>query len=151
MPKHTPEIEGNSIKTKKANWPFWVTATTVCILNLVLWRMGKQGPAFPGPVHFIVYGILGLAILNCVAFTIPLLSAIKDAGRIDDKKLTREQQAKKAEQVMVPALQGRRDPPKRVYTITRLLFWICAGSIVGSAAAWVAAPVIEFNVAKSAT
>jgi hypothetical protein len=146
-PEAADRSKGDKVRTGKINWAFWLTATTVCILNLVLWRMGKQGSGFPSPGHFILCGILGLAALNCVAFTIPLLSAMKDAGKIDERELTREQQEEEVEQVMLPALQGRRDPPERTDSIIRLLFWICVGLIVGSIAAW----VIEFNVAKFTT
>ncbi|MHC4477531.1 MAG: hypothetical protein ACYTEL_17930 [Planctomycetota bacterium] len=151
MPKDKTEVEGNKIRTEKANWPFWVTATTVCIFNLIIWRMGKQGPGFPSPGFFILCGILGLVALNCVAFIIPLLSALKDIGKVDKKKLTDEQKEKEVERIMVPAFDGRKDPPRRTADVIRFLFWVCVGLIVGSAAAWVIYRVIEFNVAKFKT
>lgn len=135
------------MKTKKTNWPFWVSATTVCILNLVLWYMGKQGPGFPSPGLFILFGVLGLAFLNCVAFIVPLFSALKDIGKVDKKKITDEQKEKEVERIMVPAFEGRKDPPRRTADVIRFLFWICIGLIVGSAVAY----VIEFNLAKFAS
>ncbi|MHC4389277.1 MAG: hypothetical protein ACYSX1_11825, partial [Planctomycetota bacterium] len=60
-----------------ATWTFLIAAAAACTLHLVLPHIGEKGIPFPKPGHLVMYSILGLVLVNILAFTTSLLSAFQ--------------------------------------------------------------------------
>ncbi|MHC4705659.1 MAG: hypothetical protein ACYS8I_01050 [Planctomycetota bacterium] len=127
-----------------ATWTFLIAATAACTLHLVLPHIGEKGIPFPKPGHLVVYSILGLALLNILAFTTSLFSALQETAEITQDDSSEQDKEERAERVLAPALRGDRPPPPKAYYVARFCFWVLIGLIVGSLIAY----VVQFNIEK---
>ncbi|MHC4387704.1 MAG: hypothetical protein ACYSX1_03755, partial [Planctomycetota bacterium] len=105
----------------------------------------EKGIPFPKPGHLVMYSILGLVLVNILAFTTSLLSAFQETAEItQDNSSSEQDKEERAERVLAPALRGDRPPPPKAYYVARFCFWVLIGLIVGSLIAY----VVQFNIEK---
>jgi hypothetical protein len=117
-------------------WVFGVTVAFVTTLH-VLQDSGlvpaKEAISKPAVASF---GIVGLILLNLVVFLTSIIIAMRQVQQLAAEDESAEEKDEAAETILVPAFQGRGQPPMLVARYLHIPIAALFGMIAGSILAW---------------
>jgi uncharacterized membrane protein YfcA len=77
------------------------------------------------------YAFSGLVAINIVLFIVTLIRSMWAARSISQEDASEEEKERLVEEIMVPALQGRAEPPEPASSIVEIPLGIAAGLLSG--------------------
>ncbi len=78
------------------------------------------------------YAFCGLIVINIVIFIVTLFRSMWEARSISRQHASEEEKERLVEEIMVPALQGRAEPPEAAKSVVAIPLAIAAGVLSGT-------------------
>jgi hypothetical protein len=123
-------MSATSENRKLLRLSFFITTTSV---GLVYLAHDLSGSHFL-PRKWLVgwYAFSGLIAINIVLFIVTLLRSMWEARSISRQDAPEEEKERLVEETMIPALQGRAEPPEAASSVVEIPLGIAAGLLIGA-------------------
>ena len=82
-------------------------------------------------------GFLALMMLYVVVFSVTALVTLNEARDIDKRGLSREEEEKVVQEAVMPALEGRVEPPTKLLRLLQVSARVWVGMVAGALLAWI--------------